>query len=540
MFLKLSFPNINDPTFRNCVGVLGFVMLEKRNRYDVTFVHSKFIQPLSKKAKGDLIGYLTDNKYIRRIRRFKSKEERMFESYFISIGYKKDPHYFKLLPKILDLHPDYLTDCKVEKVVITNLHHLNFQSFNHWAHNYRHVSINVPSDEIWERVISNSYYASSLSPNRPLSYHISNLKAYASYYGNHQLRIYDVTSVGIENHWSRPGNIFSVCDPVLRNYTSLKNAIEVGIKYNEGVILADQLLKNFGRNDFTDFFIDRATAYQYRVNDVNKKKARIHNAEKALKIKDPDPLNKQLFELPNEEYYKDINQYFIQLEKATIIKQEKENKQERNRNVSLFPTEEELRLQAENELLSQIKSEPILSYEPPEPSEEILKLLRARHKDSDNFYRIEMAKAIFGFHHNAFFYNFFPKTWSDILYHIKAGNKYYFETFVSGINPKVTKKDYRIQIMKDGKFLHPYGPEVYERGQIYYKVVALVWHLRENEIMREIWRKLKTFGILCIPLMDKVLVAGRFEEAVKKITLDTWREHLDSRIKIFPEVIKRY
>jgi hypothetical protein len=84
------------------------------------------------------------------------------------------------------------------------------------------------------------------------------------------------------------------------------------------------------------------------------------------------------------------------------------------------------------------------------------------------------------------------------------------------------------------------GPEIYRRGQKYYKAVSLVRTLRENEVMRKIWNKLKRCGILCIPINDKVLVSGSDLEAVKYITLETWRENLDPKIKIFPEVIKRH
>ena len=424
-----------------------------------------------------------------------------------------------------------LDDRRVEKVVVTSLHYLNFQSFNHWAHNYRRISLDVPNDKVWEAAIDDSYFLSKQNPNRDISFHTYNVIAWANNYGNPGFRSYDITATGLENHHfgGRVSNIFTNCNPILRNYTSLTNAVEIGIKYSEGVIMADQLLKKFGRNDYTDFFIDRNIAYKEKLREA-----------KAKKKKTPGPLNKFLFTLSNEDYYRNINQYFIEKEKEVIDKKiesdEKTGVKTGPRNNPLF----KLPYEEEKEVLEELIKGSPPSLDCYSPSDKEIGMLYSRHNLSSDFYRIEINKAIFGYSHNVFFRKYFPNLWTDILYDIKAGNRYYFEKFVEDITPTITKKDWRIQVKKGDEFIHPDGKEIYKRGQIYYRVVSLVWILREVEIMRAIWRKLKNFGIPCIPIFDKVMVAGRFEEAVKRITLETWKEHLDPKIKIFPEVIKRY
>ncbi len=224
MFKILKFPRIADSTFKNCLGVLGYVMLERRNEFNYTFIPSKFIQPLSNTAKGDLIKYLINNKYIFKAEPFESKSDwaKKIEDQVNERRYKKKPNIYFLHSKLLNLDMIDLDDRRVEKVVVTSLHYLNFQSFNHWAHNYRRISLDVPNDKVWEAAIDDSYFLSKQNPNRDISFHTYNVIAWANNYGNPGFRSYDITATGLENHHfgGRVSNIFTNCNPILRNYTS--------------------------------------------------------------------------------------------------------------------------------------------------------------------------------------------------------------------------------------------------------------------------------------------------------------------------------
>ena len=126
-------------------------MKEQRNKFDVTFVPSKFIQPISKKARVDLIEYLLTHNYIRRIEVFDDRTwfEKIKEE---TKQYKIKPKFYLLLPKLLNLRERDLIDTGIERSIITNLHHLYQQRFNHWAHNYRKISLNAP-EEVWNSIM---------------------------------------------------------------------------------------------------------------------------------------------------------------------------------------------------------------------------------------------------------------------------------------------------------------------------------------------------------------------------------------------------
>jgi hypothetical protein len=473
MYQILVFPKISFRTFRLCLGVLGYVMLHRRYKNsEVTFVPSKFIQPLSKKSRRDLIGYLIENKYISRFEPFdwdKDINEQIEEEYNRA-SYKKKPYFYLIHQKLRNLRSAYLDDISVEKTVTINLHNLYQQSFNHWAHNYRYIGIEVPNDEIWEQVINTRYHQLRINPYKPISLYIHNIKVAAQLNGNLTYKSYDLRMFGLEDDFGgRVSNIFTVSDPILRKYTTLRDAVEIGIKYSEGVLMADQLLRTIGSNDFTDYFIDKAVAYQEWVEKEKKKGKKVEIKQKSL----------ELYTLPKDE-------------------------------------------------LILLGKPPITYYD---------------------IHREQIVNAMFGYSHNSFFSKMFPKTW-DILFQIKANvvkekendkhaREYIFNQFVSNMNPKIFLNDWRIQI-KSKYYTHRQYDEIIRRSQKYYKIVGLVWNLREVEVMRTIWKKLKSFGILCIPIIDKILVSGRFKDAVEKITIETWRKYLDPKIKIFSEVFNHY
>lgn len=539
MFQILDFQKYDNPTLNLCLGVVGYLMKDGKDEKHYTFVPAKFIQSLSRKAKCNLIDYLIDNNYIIKVEREPDDEDKKLKSfYFVNkFAYKKKPNIYYLTAKIFELNETVLQDESIEKTVITNLHHLYFQSFNHWAHNYRHIQINI-TDEVLEEAVDNEFLSNKFKDSRrPKSFHIENLKTMMSQYGNLEYKNYDIAQFGIENHWERVSNVFTICNPILRKHTSIEQPIEIGIKYSEGVIIADQLLKAFGENDFSRFFIDRAKDYKIKLEKILNENKNLLKKGKKPKRK-PDALNKVLFELPEEDYYQDINTYFVN--KENEINEEKKKVQSsvlKPKKLFNLPNDDE---RAQLEYIMQ-ETEDLNKYVLPD---EKIEQFLSRHKQLSDFYRNEIVKAIFGYKHSSFFHKFFPGTWSDILFHIKAGNSDYFERFVSVTNKKrnyvISKKDYRIQLMRNREYLFPYSEDVYQRGQIYFKVVSLLWTIREKEIMMKIWGRLKRLGIKFIPINDKVLVSNYYKDAVENVTLNTWREYLDRRILIFPEITKHY
>jgi hypothetical protein len=565
MFRILVFPEVDNPILRDCLGILGFVFRERkkdkelsgvyrgrkgnygRNVYNYSFVPSKFIQALNRKTRTNLIEYLIKEKYIKKAALYKTKNEKGEERFERESGerHKLEPNIYYLENKLLLLGFDNLNNPAVERVLENNLHLLHSQSYNHWARNYRKISINVPSNEVWEEVLESSYHRKELSRTRRIV-HLSNLQTSAQLYGREDFKHYDISSLGFEHKFGgMPTNIFTKSNPILRQYTSLKDAVEIGIKHNEGVIIADQILKKFGINDFSKFFIDQEVIYRQKLKEY----------EKGKRKRKPKAPGKQLFD--STDYYSVIDRYFIDREVEYSEKTKKEHKIKRPiityKAKPLFDPQINAESGEMNEsgIMSHLEnmvaqSQDLSEFEPDERAQEVLEqisnpeLLYYKNKP---YYRTEIQRALFWFEHSYFFDFHFRQPWRDIVHQIKAGNDYHFEKFVDGIQPWITKNDWRIQIKDSEKdeFLHNQGQYIFERrGEIYYKVMSLVYVLRLIEIMRAIWKKLHYFGILCIPIYDKVLVGGRYEEAVKKITLDTWRRYLDPRIKIFPEVIERH
>ncbi len=247
-----------------CLGVLGYLMLQRRfEKSEVTFVPSKFIQPLNRKARNNLIDYLIENDYISKFEPYEEDEGTMeaIERKLNFENYKRKPNLYLIHNKLRSLPERELSDVSMERTIITHLHHLDQQSFNHWAHNYRYIGIEVPSDDIWQEVIDSNYHRDRMSPQRSEAIYIENLKAQANLYGQPNYKSYDLSFFGEEDRRLayRVSNIFTRSDPILRRYTTLLDAVEVGIKHSEGVIMADQLLKTIGDNDFSNCFIDNGS-----------------------------------------------------------------------------------------------------------------------------------------------------------------------------------------------------------------------------------------------------------------------------------------
>ncbi len=248
MFNILKFNDIPDPNLRDCLGILSYNLKYRRNIYDIAFIPTKFIQPLSSKAKTNLIEYLISNGYIRRIERHLTIEEKNRLN-LIRPSYMKLPYFYQSTQKLLALDEYILNNESVEKTLIINLHHLNNQAFNHFAHNIRYIHINLPNEGELRQLLNEYQYMHT----RPLSFYVSNVQVEAMKWGNLNYKEYNINEIYFEDKNGTPNHLLTKY-PVLRKYTSLQDAIEIGIRSSEALLLADQLYKTFGKNELFEFF----------------------------------------------------------------------------------------------------------------------------------------------------------------------------------------------------------------------------------------------------------------------------------------------
>jgi len=289
MFKILLFPDSIPRTPRKCLGVLGYVLKERRNKFNITFVPSKFIQPISRKTKINLIELLIEGGYIQRIKPYEGDKTWWDKIREQTEAYKMEPNFYQLKPKLLNLRIGELIDPSIEKVVINNLHHLHQQHFNHWAHSFRHIKLDVP-DEAWSTVINSDQIVREIWQGKSERSITLNLRFIAEKFGDQDFKLYTENRVfGYQDPTGRYHSIFTRANPILRQYTSLNEPASIGIRYSEGVIMADQLLRVFGNNDFSKYFIDDAIAYQEKVTEAIRKES-----------DPPQPRNLMLYEPPDD------------------------------------------------------------------------------------------------------------------------------------------------------------------------------------------------------------------------------------------------
>lgn len=424
----LDFPLVDNETVRLSLGIIGFLFVLRQSPSRICYIPSRFRQTLHTKCKLDLTQFLIDNGYLQLYQRPIKQVDPDDEMYIISKsgkrfsygdlkrGFKKIPYLYIPTIKLTKLRQIKLRDEAMTRWIDKHLHLLNDQYFNHYNHSYKYIKIeNVPSSFSF----NDRYFK----------------KGVISDYGHPDVKEYHIDNCGYDlNNWAgNHVNVFTSNNELLK-YTNLKKPIEIGLLYSECLIMADQLLKTIGPNDFSAFYL------KTRFNKLTYKKD--EKGRKVLIAKHKGPL----FTLASE--------------------------------YSLY-----------NHLLP----------------EQVWMTL----------YRYDQVNE---------FAQMFPQTW-DLLYRIKAGQDdkgIHFMGFTKNITPTIFKTDYRLNILEDS--------DAYRRGQKYYKITLLVYHLRIVGMMREIWNRLKKCGIKFIPLESSVVVSSNDAVPTEYIVKKTIERHIDNRL----------
>jgi hypothetical protein len=331
-------------------------------------------------------------------------------------GFKKIPYLYIPTVKLIKLRKIKLTDEKMIKWIDEHLHLLNDQYFNHYNNSYKHIKIeNIPRNQQFNE----TYFDKNIILE----------------YGHPEVKEYHIDDFGYDlNNWT--GNHINIFtdNKFLINYTNIVKPIEIGLLFSKCLIIADQLIKTIGPNDFSNYY----------------SKAR---------------------------FKREIKDYFY------IDNEGKRSKKER------------------------------IYYKHPEFS------LIVNYVLPEELFEPRLTMALFEYTHIREFATLFPGAWS-ILYKIKKGDQ--FEKFTRDIKPTIFKTDYRLILNKDH--------QAFERGQLYYKVISLVYQIRITKIMREIYSRLKKCEIVFIPLRDSVVVSSLYEEATTYIIETIFKKHIDDRL----------
>lgn len=401
----LDFPLVENEIVRLSLGIIGFLFVLRQSPFHICYIPSRFRQTLHTKCKQDLTQFLLDQGYIQLYQRPKnknpddeifiiSKSGKRYSYSDLKRGFKKIPYLYIPTVKLTKLRQIKLVNEKMILWIDEHLHLLNDQYFNHYNYSYKHIRFDLTPYERKVLTIEERNLIDSFGHPEIKEYHINDFG-------------YDV------NDWAGNHlNIFTDNKTYLLKYSNLVEPIEIGLKHSECLIIADQLMKTIGPNDYSVYYLKTRFSKQ------------------------------ALFQHP-------------------------------------------------------------FDYD-------LSKLI----------FEQQLFTALFGYFNVSSFAIMFPKAW-NILYNIKAGRNNYLE-FASNLKQPIFKTDIRLQI--DSK--HP----AYERGQIYYKIISLVYYIRITQIMREIWNKLKKCDIIFIPLESSVVVSGLREEATTYIIETVLKKHIDKKI----------
>jgi hypothetical protein len=432
----LDFEYVSNHSLRICLGIIGYLYLYQESPYNTSYLASRFIQPFNRVSKTNIQDFLEKNGYI--IRHYPPKKDKIKELQYVNDeNYKKEAKIYLLTNKLRTLREVILFDVYYTNLIDKNTHHLNKQYFNHYYHSYRNIMVNVPSN------ISNQ-----LTPFA---------KMVLGDWGDPITKDYDTGKFGYDDSgWAGTHiNIFTkinketsdpfnteelspLCKELLK-HTSLGEVVEIGILYSRPLLLADQLLKTIGANDYSNFY--KKDRFKKLLIRQNKPQPNVYGMSKAL---------------------------FSLLMNYNIF-------------TKITPQQ---------------------------------------------FY-----SAIYGYEHIAQFKTLFPKAW-DMLYRIKAGgwDGTPYCGFTFNLKMKIFKNDTRLVLKKD-------DPS-FKRGQLYYKIVPLVIAMRQVEIMRQIWVRLKKCEIIFIPMEWSVIVSKEDENATHYITEQVLKHNIHKSLKFM--VSKQY
>jgi len=232
----LDFKEIQNPFFKLCVGVIGYLFVVSRGGYDVSYIPASFIKRLESKYKNKIIEFLIDNKYIDLLPSTHKNTQ-----YYIATGLtkpeKQDAHLYKVNRKLLDLYEVILYDDLLTKWIDEHLHLLNGQYMNHYNSIYKYIKIDLPQD-VRERYSYNPIILNVIDE-----------------YGDPTLKDYYINRFGFDNN-KFAGEHLSLFTKYreLLHYTSIVDPWEVGFYDSIPLVLADQLLKTIGKNDFSSYY----------------------------------------------------------------------------------------------------------------------------------------------------------------------------------------------------------------------------------------------------------------------------------------------
>lgn len=413
----LEFSGLENSILKLCLGVIGYLFLEREGKSHISYIPSKFIQCLRSKCKIDLIQYLILNNYIIVYKTPLTEDELRDLRYGIKYkifdeNYKKPANLYLLTNKLRALRKIILLDKDFEIFIDKHLHYLNGLYFNHYENSYKHIKISDVPREVY-----------SLLDEKE--------KNILFEYGHPEVKNYNILDFGFDTKYSGTHvNLFTK-NKHLISYTNLVIPLEIGLIDSEVILLADQLLKTVGKNDFSNYFSKR----KYQKPFFNK--------EGNLVAWHKEPL------------YNSPNDY---------------------------------------DLFTEIS-------------------------------RLHFRMAAYGYEQINEFRDLFPKAW-NLLYLIKKGVTDKGENYIgftSNLKMPIFKNDIRLQIEDN----HP----AYKRGQKFYKIISLVIMIRQTEIMRKIFLRLKKCDIRFIPLENSVVISRMDEEPTLYIFNEVLNEFIDKKLK---------
>ncbi|MBI5010639.1 MAG: hypothetical protein HZB98_13545, partial [Bacteroidia bacterium] len=353
----------------------------------------------------NLVTYLIDHSYIIKYEKKKTFSERMEEQEeILKIGYKKEANLYCLTPKLRDLNHIAINDLSFTLFIDKHTHLLNDNYFNHYYYNYRNIQIELPSE---------------------LRSHLTfEARDILDRWGDQTIKEYHNTEFGYDdNNWAGTHfNAFVRFNKQLSNFntpetvpfvrellkhTSLGEVSEIGIAQCWPLLVADQLIKTYGDNDFSDFFKKNKFKKKVIVQKVKVKEK--HNKKRVRKTKQTT----YEFSLIDEI---DI------LEKLLIDS----------------PNVLETNVYETNPLFGESNDDYIIF---------------------NKIFPQQLYTALFGFQHIKEFKEHFPEA-IKILYEIKRGR---YLKFTSNLKMKIFKNDKRLHLKEDA--------QAFKKGQSYYKIV---------------------------------------------------------------------
>lgn len=160
MFKRLVFSKLrNDIIQEECVGVVGYVFLMKKNKRGISYIPSTFIRALSRKAGLDIIDFLIKEDCIAKVDRnkeFYKIPQEIYDDIRVTEYFPENDPYVKIIGgnksstiednwkhsaylyyirSNLTLRDEYYVRTEeVTQAIISNIHWLNGLSFNHYKH----------------------------------------------------------------------------------------------------------------------------------------------------------------------------------------------------------------------------------------------------------------------------------------------------------------------------------------------------------------------------------------------------------------------